>query len=82
VVAAVVAVLAATMVVAQREQEQWAHFSAAHQCKVVGKMTGSVISTISTTIGAKGQVLPTVGTAVEPDKTGYLCDDGITYWRN
>lgn len=48
-------------------------FAKEHNCKVVGKVKGG----IATGIGSNG----TLTTFVEDDKTGYACDDGITYWR-
>lgn len=55
------------------ESAQWTQFKADHDCKVVGKMAGNIINTI----GPNGQV----GIGYNPDKTGWLCDDGVTYWR-
>lgn len=59
------------------ENSQWDSFSQEHHCKVVGKTTADV--GFGTGIGANGQI--TSLTTVTPGKTGYLCDDGVTYWR-
>lgn len=56
-----------------RADREWDRFSKAHDCKVVGKISGSTFNTID----AKGNV----GIGSTPSKTGYLCNDGITYWR-
>jgi hypothetical protein len=60
-----------------REARQWEAFAAEHNCKVVGHMTGSVASTVG--VGGDGKVVS--GVTTTPSKTGYLCDDGVTYWR-
>ena len=67
----VVGALAVAGVVA--EQIQWQEFSRAHDCKVVGKISPSS----GTGFDAKGN---TTYVSV-PGKTGYQCDDGVTYWR-
>jgi hypothetical protein len=56
---------------------EWNAFKFDHNCKVVGKMRGDVVTTIAPTTG--GGVA--IGVASIPAKTGWLCDDGITYWR-
>lgn len=58
-------------------ERSWQEFKVAHHCKVVGRMKGDFHTV--TTVNAKGQV--GVGTAYSGDKTGWLCDDGVTYWR-
>nr|URH11008.1 hypothetical protein [Klebsiella pneumoniae] len=59
----------------QKEQD-WRDFAAEH-CKVIEKRRsyhdGSGCFT-------KGQAGVFIGG--EPDQTGYLCDDGVTYWKN
>lgn len=62
---------------AAHEAEAWQRFSIEHQCRVVGKMSGDVV--IGTGVTANGQVTTTVG--VTGDKTGYICNDGVIYWR-
>lgn len=58
-------------------ERKWEAFKAKHHCKIVGKASGDVFNTVG--IGANGQV--TVGIGSTPDKTGWQCDDGMTYWR-
>lgn len=62
--------------IAESERE-WSQFATEHKCKVVSKISGSVFNTFS--VDSKGQ--PVVGVGSTPDKTGYLCDDGVTYYR-
>jgi len=74
-ITAAVVGLAIALVV--HDQREWDRFATAHHCKVVGHMDGSVAPSFG--VSASGNA--TVGTVVIPDKTGYACDDGVTYWR-
>lgn len=56
---------------------KWEEFKSARHCKVVGKMRGDLVTGMGVT--GDGKTAITVGST--PDKTGWLCDDGITYWR-
>lgn len=56
---------------------QWQEFKREHRCKAVTKMQGEVFNTVA--FDAKGNVVVGLGSA--PDKTGWLCDDGVTYYR-
>lgn len=58
------------------EHKQWQAFSEAHHCKVVGQMSGDLL--VSPVVSSRGGVAVTS----TPDKTGWLCDDGVTYWRD
>jgi hypothetical protein len=60
-----------------QESKQWEAFKVAHDCKVVAKMRGS--SQVAPGFSGSGNVTFTVIT--EPDKTGWLCNDGVTYYR-
>lgn len=72
-----IAIISAGFYIAVKDQQQWEAFSAQHNCKVVGRMSGDVHTGMA--IGPNGQ-MQTVITST-PDKVGYLCDDGVTYWR-
>jgi len=72
-----IAVLVFAIWATMTDARQWAAFSTARQCKVTAHVRGDVFNTI--TPGPNGQV--TIGVAVTPDKTGYTCDDGVTYFR-
>jgi hypothetical protein len=74
-VALCVVAVAATI----QEQRDWETFSVLHACKVIGKMSGSSATTVAPVIGGRGGV--SVGSTWIPGKTGYQCDDGVTYWR-
>lgn len=56
---------------------EWEEFSKNHHCKEVAHITGDIFSTFG--VSANGQ--PSIGVGATPDKTGWLCDDGITYYR-
>lgn len=64
-----------------KEQEQWDAFAAAHACKKVGEMSGITQTGVGFGMAASGQIGPVVTTSSTPSKTGWLCDDGVTYWR-
>lgn len=78
-VTVVVSLLALALMVwaAVQAEKRWAKFAAEHDCKVVGKMKGDLL--VSITIDSKGQM--GIAATAAPDKTGYLCNDGVTYWR-
>ena len=59
------------------EIKQWETFKAAHDCRVVSKVQGNTMSAI--TYGINGQA--STGVMFTPEKTGWLCSDGITYYR-
>lgn len=61
------------------DQKEWEAFKSAHACEVVGKERGTVSTGVAPVIGGSGGV--GVVMMSSPDKTGWLCDDGITYWR-
>lgn len=63
------------------EAEQWAHFAAAHDCKVVGRMKGTTDTGVGFGMMANGQMGTVITTTSTPSKTGFLCNDGVTYWR-
>lgn len=74
---AVGALIVALFVLIVHESHEWERFSAAHACKVVAHVRGDVFNTVG--VDAKGNV--SVGIGSTPDKTGWLCDDGVTYYR-
>ena len=69
--------LAVAGVVVWVDSKEWSEFSVAHQCRKVGEVKSKVAPTLS--VGGKGQVV--MGNTYISGSTGYLCDDGITYWR-
>ena len=76
--AVIVAVIGLIFYAAVQENREWEAFAAAHECRVIGHMTGSSTSSIG--VSSNGQ---TVVTPVYiPGKIGYACNDGLQYWRD
>jgi len=75
--AVILALIVLVVVLAVQEQRRWDEFASDHNCRVVGRERGS------TKIGYGMATNGTMGTVVTstPSKTGWLCDDGVTYWR-
>ena len=63
--------------VAIAETNAWNEFSAKNHCKVVGQSSGSYSTGFGTGFNGQGGMV----TTYTPGKTGYSCDDGVTYWR-
>lgn len=57
----------------QESVSQWEAFKREHDCKVVA----NVGSEISYGISSSGKVV----SMIQPSKTGWLCNDGVTYYR-
>ena len=72
-----VAIIGTAGYAAFQEDKQWKEFAATHKCRKVAQIRGEVY--LTTGIGSNGQMI--TGTATTSDKTGYLCDDGVTYYR-
>lgn len=58
---------------AYQEAVEWQQFKQDHACKVVARTSSTVVNTIS----SSGKV----GIAVVDGQTGWLCDDGVTYYK-
>lgn len=80
-VAMIVLVIPLVVIAEVQERGRWRAFAEAHDCKVVGKIRGGVQTGIGAGIGTNGQVMTSLIALSEPDKTGYACNDGVTYWR-
>lgn len=74
-----VGIVAAVIHFARIDQAQWERFAAAHECRVVERMPGDTMTTVAPIIGGNGGIA--VGVTSTADKTAYLCDDGVKYWR-
>lgn len=59
------------------EMGAWDKFKNEHDCKIVGEISGS--STVAIGVGSNGQV--TTVPVFTPGKTGWQCNNGMTYWR-
>ena len=56
--------------------QAWDSYRVDHNCKVVGKTSPTVGVGVTT---GPNQIGPVILTS--PGKTGWQCDDGVTYWR-
>lgn len=61
-----------------QDDRDWEQFKKQHHCTVTSYEQGSINTGLGLT--ASGHV-GTITTST-PDKTGYLCDDRITYYRD
>ena len=82
IVASIIALLVFAIKLDIEEQREWKKFSIDHQCKLTS--TTQVSYSTGTRIGitGDGQIGTVVTTNYESGKNAYLCDDGVTYWRN
>lgn len=72
-----IAAMAALGYLVYQEHKAWERFRVEQNCRVVAKISGS--TAVGPTITGNGNV--GVTTIAVPGKTGWLCDDGITYFR-
>jgi hypothetical protein len=72
-----VAAFAGLIWLAVEEGKKWEAFKVTHNCKAVAHISGSVMPTYG--ISSSGKLVS--GVTTTPSKTGWLCDDGITYYR-
>ena len=79
--AAIVASTTLLIVALLKEEEKWHAFSIAHTCKKVGEMDSEVHTEVGFGVMPNGQSGSMIMTNITPKKTGWLCSDGVTYWR-
>jgi hypothetical protein len=65
----------------KEEEKEWQGFSATHDCKVVAMEKGYLSTGVGYGMTASGKFGTVITTNQTPDKTAWLCDDGVTYWR-
>ena len=73
----VISVLVVWVLASDQKEQEWRDWATEH-CKVIEKREGATTTGVG--VSLKGQAGVFIGG--EPDQTGYLCDDGITYWKN
>ena len=66
-----------TLVFGCGDNSEWEEFKLAHHCKIVQKKDSD--AHVGFVVGSKGGFAPIF--SFEDEKTAWLCDDGITYWR-
>jgi len=64
----IIALIVAMCFASQKDRKEWEAFRDAHKCKVVAKRDGQYVYTKN-------------GGWTDP-QTGWLCDDGITYFKD
>lgn len=79
---AIIGILVAIVYGSTIESRQWREFSVAHNCKVMQKMQADTHTGIGYASGGRDGGGPVFVTSTTPGKTAWLCDDGVTYWRN
>ena len=72
-IVSVVLFFAGTLKLAHEEAREWEAFKVRHACKQVSTISGSI--TTYTYVGAGG--MPATGIAYTPDKTAWMCGDGL-----
>ncbi len=65
----------------EKERAAWEAFKISQNCKVIAKARGSTGTGVTTTVGPNGSIGVGQTVVSTPDQTGWLCDDGVTYWR-
>lgn len=73
----VISVLVVLVLASDQKEQEWRDWATEH-CKVIEKREGATTTGVG--VSLKGQAGVFIGG--EPDQTGYLCDDGVTYWKN
>lgn len=81
IVASVAGLLWLIVVSSARERAAWDAFKTEHRCRVVGKVAPETSIGSGVGFGSKGNIVPIMTTTYTAEKTGWQCDDGITYWR-
>lgn len=59
----------------------WEAFKQAHACKLVAHKDSVSSSNTGFALNGNGDVVPVFTTSTEPSQDAWLCDDGITYWK-
>lgn len=69
------------VLVSLEKEKQWQQFKEAHACRLVGVVASQAIPGIGVGFNASGNSTVVSTTQFIPEKEGWLCADGITYWR-
>jgi hypothetical protein len=77
VIGGIIALIILLICAAIKNEKDWKQFKIDHQCKITAHVDGDVFNTFS--VDSKGS--PVVGIGSTPDKTGWTCNNGITYYK-
>jgi hypothetical protein len=75
--AAILACIVGLVFAGVANERKWKQFAKEHECKKVAHIQGDVFNTFGT--DSKGNM--TIGIGTTNAKTGWLCNDGMTYYR-
>jgi len=79
VILSLIAVLVALIYFEIQQEKEWEMFKVIHHCKIISKISGSVAIGVAPIIGGNGDVA--ISITPIPGKTGWQCDDGVTYFK-
>ncbi|SFP92881.1 hypothetical protein SAMN03159489_02210 [Pseudomonas sp. NFPP07] len=77
IIAAGIGLMAVAAWAAIEENRQWKAFAQAHECKKIEEISGTTSTGYGFTSSGQGAMV----TTYTPGKTGWACNDGVTYWR-
>jgi hypothetical protein len=63
------------------DNKKWETFKRIHSCKVVCHISSGTQPGICYGTAANGQTITVFMSSITSDRTGWICDDGVTYWR-
>lgn len=76
-IAAALGVFVLGVVASVNSHDKWEAFRVEHNCRITGRMDGS--TDIGFGLSTSGSLVTT--TTSTPSRTGWTCDDGVTYWK-
>lgn len=79
---AIVFLLVIYIIASIENEKEWQAFKADHDCRVVERSDGDIHTGVGVVSNVNGQPGTVVTVSSTPDKEAWLCDDGITYWKN
>ena len=66
----------------REEQAAWAVFSQTHGCLIVQRTQAQTHVGSGVGLMSNGKMGVVTTTTTTPAQAAWLCDDGVTYWRN
>lgn len=64
-----------------QEQAQWVEFAKQQNCRIVERKQAQTASGIGVGFNSSGGTTVMPVSATTPAQAAWLCDDGVTYWR-
>ncbi len=75
------AIIVTAVRVSKDRRAAWEAFKVEHHCKITDKMAGDVDINVGMALNTNGDLSPVMIVDDTPSRTGWLCDDGVTYWK-